>query len=108
MRIAFCLMVLTALLWSPVSVLGNSDLEKFENTVGKSAPSGGDVTPPVVCVCKDGSSRQNFAGQLIQFTQGLDEEDVQGVNVYCAILLFKKGTVFAFHECDTWELLPKP
>ncbi len=107
MRIAFCLMVLSALLWLPVSVLAATDLEKFQNTVGKSAPSGGDVTPPVVCVCKDGGSLQNFAGQLIQFTQGFHEEG-QGVTVYCAIPFFKKGTVSASAECDSWELLPKP
>lgn len=42
-----------------------SDLSKFESRVGKSAPFDVDVTPPVVCVCKDGGAFQNKAGRLL-------------------------------------------
>ena len=50
-----------------VGSAASSDLSKFESRVGKSAPFEIDVTPPVVCLCREEGALQNHAGQLPSF-----------------------------------------
>ena len=107
MRIGLCRSLLVVVLVGlPGLALASTDLEKFEGRVGKSAPSIGDVTPPVVCVCKDGSGNQNRAGQLIQVRE--PDSGHFFVHVVCYVEQFDSAGSFTLaFACPTWELLPK-
>ena len=106
MRITFSIVLVTILLWSPEMVLAATDQEKFQNRVGKSAPELQDVTPPVVCVCKDGSEQNNHAGQLQQSVVSAGGGR-HAVAVICLILRFEAEQLVGTGSCSVWELLPK-
>src|ERR1700694_1797657 len=65
MRIPLSLAMLAVLLWAPGTAVALTDEQKFQSTVSKSAAFVPDMTPPVVCVCKDPHLVPlNTAGQL--------------------------------------------
>jgi hypothetical protein len=107
-KIATLAAVLAAIvLLAPPSVLA-ADLDQFWSKVKKSAPDDVDLTPPVVCVCKDGSAeRNNRAGQLYSNLTG--PIGSRSVVVSCLIPLFNgtSGSLYAVDFCVTWDLVPK-
>ena len=108
MRLAFrLLLLLVALLSSRALALANTDLERFQGRVRKSAPSETVVTPPVVCVCKDGGPHNNLAGQLFQSAVSAGSPGFEFVRLTCFLPEFQNGAFFTVSACDTWELLPK-
>ena len=95
-------------LLAPPSVLATTDIDQFWNKVQKSAPDNVDFTPPVVCVCKDGSlERNNRAGQLYSNLAG--PTGSRSVALSCMIPFFDgpSGKLYGVDFCQTWELLPK-
>lgn len=100
MRTTLTLGLLAVFLSSPAIA---TDRATFEKKVGKSAPDAVDTSPPVTCVCRDGSTaNHNKAGQLFQFPSGAR------VDVTCLVLVFNNdGSVAQGQQCDTWLLLPK-
>lgn len=86
-----------------------SDFDKFRGRVGRSAQDGPplDLTPNVVCVCKD-VSNPNRAGALISFPDPAGG-GINTLRVTCAVLSFDASSGgFAFGSlCERWELLPK-
>jgi len=101
------LLLLVVLLGSRRLALAKTDEDKFQARVGRSAPTDIDITLPVICVCKDGSSHNNQAGQLLQFPQSAGAVGFEFVHVTCAVLEFGNGAHFAQTFCETWDLLPK-
>lgn len=89
------------------SVSAAAGIDKFLNVAAKSAPNDFDLTPPFVCLCKDGGQNDNKAGTLRSFF--VTSLGVQSIAVTCQVLGFNPSTG-AFSTapfCNTWDLLPK-
>jgi hypothetical protein len=107
MRIALVsVLVLAAMVGFPM-VSAATEFSQFEGRVGKSAPKGLDVTPPVVCICKGSGGLHNHAGKLSQTLTIAGSS--QFVNVFCEVLGFSTSNGEANNSvaCLEWELLPK-
>ena len=104
------IVVIAMVAFSVTSAWAASDLDKFRGRVDKSAQDieeTADVTPNVVCVCKDGGQFNNRAGGLRSFV-GTAAPGIDVVRVACTVLAFNtSGQVTGQFDCDTWELLPK-
>jgi hypothetical protein len=105
-RIVVALTVATVLFAS--TTVFATELDQFRNKVEKLAPTGLDLTPPVVCVCKDGGEHHNRTGQLANALEGI-VGSLASIKVRCRIHIFDTSTG-DFHSgdtCETWELLRK-
>ena len=85
----------------------NTDLSRFEAKVAKSASADIDVTPPVVCVCKE-TGRYNEAGYLRQYREPAGPGGQVKILIHCRIFNFESTGEFSGEEvCGQWEVLPK-
>jgi hypothetical protein len=103
---ALSVAVLAAVVGFPLVSLA-SDMDKFGRRVQRSAVPPGDMTPPVVCVCKNGGQFHNMAGALTTEPQAQGDSFFMGV--YCLVYGFSPatGTLNSAANCQTWELMPK-
>lgn len=91
------------------AIAARSDLEKFEDSVGKytvTSPTASSTQPKGLCVCQDGGDYDGYAGLLQRYPETSGRRFVA---VRCWVQGFDAttGRVEQWSACPTWVPLSK-